>query len=186
MKRSRLFVLAAIACSAATPACEGVIIEPGQGPGPVGESGSQSLLAPPRAGFEAVGNAMQPRCGTLDCHGQWGRNLRLFGGRGLRLDPKENSAEGTTTPDEFDATYWSVVALEPEILSAVIADQGARPERLTLIRKARNTEKHKGGACMTVNDKLDTCLRSWLVGRVDTAACKVAADLMRPGAAPNP
>lgn len=182
MKRWQRFRLAVLACSAAA-GCEGVIIEPGQGSGAPGGSPSTPLLAPARAGFEDVANAMQPYCGTLDCHGQWGRNLRLFGGRGLRLDPKENSAEGTTTPDELDATYWSVVALEPEILSAVIADQGARPERLTLIRKALNTETHKGGACMSVNDKLDTCLRSWLAGRVDTAACKVAADLMRPGAA---
>jgi hypothetical protein len=165
------------------PGCEGAISEPGQGPGAGGRQSGQ-LLAPARAGFEAVANAMQPRCGTLDCHGQWGRNLRLFGGRGLRLDPKENAAEGTTTPEEFDATYWSVVALEPEILTAVVADHGARSERLTLIRKARNYEKHKGGTCMVVNDSLDRCVSSWLVGSIDAEACKLAAEFNRPGAMP--
>jgi prepilin-type processing-associated H-X9-DG protein len=61
-----------------------------------------TLLVPPRNGFESVADAMQPSCGTLDCHGQPDRNLRLYGGRGLRLDPVKASKDGDTDPAEYD------------------------------------------------------------------------------------
>ena len=92
------------------------------------------LLAPPRLNFEGVSDAVQPHCGTLDCHGEAGRNLRLFGSRGLRLAATDNPREGDTTPAEYDANFWSIVGLEPETLTAVVADKGADPERLSLIR----------------------------------------------------
>ena len=141
---------------------------------------TSKLRAPPRVGFGPVADAMQPTCGTLDCHGQTGRNLRLFGGRGLRLDPMGSPAEGATTAAEYDATYWSALALEPEIISAVVGDQGARPERLTLIRKGRGTDLHKGGALMTAADDLDRCLVSWLADAVEDAPCQRAAKFTSP------
>jgi hypothetical protein len=161
--------------------CAGV----GEIGGPSGEpSGapavSSTLLAPPRVGFEVVADAMQPTCGTLDCHGQIGRNLSLFGGRGLRLDPKGSPAEDSTTAAEYDATYWSTLGLEPEIISEVVGAKGARPERLTLIRKGRGTEKHKGGTLMTTGDDLDRCLVSWLADAVDDAPCRRAAKVGSP------
>ena len=128
-----------------------------------------------------LADAMQPACGTLDCHGQVGRNMRLYGGRGLRLDPAANPADGETTIAEYNATYLSVVGLEPEALAAVLADGGRRPERLTLIRKGRGTEKHKGGQQMIAGDPLDACITSWLRGAIDQAACKLVSDATRPG-----
>jgi hypothetical protein len=138
------------------------------------------LQAPPRASFEPVADALQVTCGTLDCHGQTGRNLRLYGERGLRLDPRSNSAEGVTTAAEYEANFWAIVGLEPEALSAVVRDQGTDPQRLTLVRKARGTDEHTGGALMKRGDDLDLCLTSWLAGTVRTAACEAIALAPRP------
>lgn len=141
------------------------------------------LGAPRRAGFEAVADGMQPSCGTLDCHGQATRNLRLFGSRGLRLDASGEPGEGETTAAEYEANFWSVIALEPEVLAAVIADGGANPERLILIRKGRETTRHKGGKLMSPGDDLDTCLVEWLNGRIAEDACRTASRLGPPTAA---
>ena len=45
---------------------------------------------PSREQFPPVGAAMQRRCATLDCHGQVGRSLRLYGVGGLRLSTPQN------------------------------------------------------------------------------------------------
>ena len=133
------------------------------------------LRLPVLQGFDSVADAMQPSCGTLDCHGQPGRNLRLFGARGLRLDAQDTSAEGLTTVAEYEANYWSVVALEPEVLSQVIQAGGNEPERLILIRKGRGTTRHKGGTLMRPNDDLDQCLLEWLKGTISQERCLLAA-----------
>jgi hypothetical protein len=172
-----LLVGVALACAA----CEGQIGEPGDV-----SAVHRELLAPARLDFERVADAMQPHCGTLDCHGQVGRNLRLFGGRGLRLGPDANPLAGDTTPAEYDATFWSLVGLEPEALSAVLADKGAQPERLSLIRKARGHERHKGGTLMMAGEPLDQCLLAWLAGAVAQAPCQSAAQLEAPGAPAAP
>jgi hypothetical protein len=143
------------------------------------------LRAPPRASFEVVADALQVTCGTLDCHGQTGRNLRLYGARGLRLDPKSTSAEGTTTAAEYEASYWAVVGLEPEAVSAVVREKGSDPLRLTLIRKARGIELHKGGRLMISGDSLDVCLTSWLAGVVNAAACDAVSLAPRPALPPR-
>jgi len=166
---------------AGLPACDGQISEVGGGGGV-----QLALLAPPRANFEQVADAMQPHCGTLDCHGQAGRNMRLFGARGLRLAPGATPLDGDTTPAEYDATFWSAVGLEPETMTAVVADHGADPERLSLIRKARGHERHKGGTLMTEGDVLDQCLVSWLAGAVVASPCQTAAMYGPPGAAAAP
>lgn len=171
--------LALVFLVASSPGCDGQI---GDGGGTAGVQ--RELLAPSRAGFERVADAMQPHCGTLDCHGQAGRNLRLFGGRGLRLLAGANPLAGDTTPEEYDATFWSVVGLEPETMSAVVADKGADPERLSLIRKARGHERHKGGTLMNAGDALDQCLLSWLAGALSDAPCQTAAMYDEPGRAP--
>jgi hypothetical protein len=167
-----------VTAASALPAC---VAASGDG----GPSGVQrELLAPPRVGFEHVADAMQPSCGTLDCHGQAGRNLRLFGGRGLRLMAGANPLAGDTTPAEYDATFWSVVGLEPETMTDVLLDHGADPERLSLIRKPRGHERHKGGTLMTAGDALDQCLISWLAGAIVDAPCTVAAMYDAPGRTP--
>lgn len=145
---------------------------------------SAELAAPPREGFENVADAMQPSCGSLECHGQRGRNLRLFGARGLRLDSAENSKEGITLPDEYEANYWSVVALEPETLATVVDEGGVDLERLILIRKGRGTTRHKGGTLMRPGDDLDQCMVEWLKGNILTDRCFAASRLGPPDPLP--
>jgi hypothetical protein len=136
-------------------------------------------VLPDRTTFPKVADLLDHRCGTLDCHGTVARNLRLYGSEGLRLStmPPVNrptahpTGPGATTAAEYDEDFLSVVGLEPEILSEVISQGGANPERLTLVRKARGTEHHKGLAPFTVGDPQDRCLTSWLSGHTDTNAC---------------
>jgi hypothetical protein len=127
---------------------------------------------PDRDSFDVVAQVLERHCGSLDCHGSDYRNLRLYGNEGLRLDATDRplSPECTTT-DEVEQDYDSLVGLEPEILTAVVAAKGARPERLTFIRKARGTEDHKGGTLMKTGDDIDSCLTSWLASQVDEDAC---------------
>lgn len=143
-------------------------------------SGVIGLHLPDHNAFPQVADALQPSCGTLDCHGQPGRNLRLYGGRGLRLDPHGNSADEPTTDSEYQASFRSLTALEPEALDAVVASGGTDVERLSLLRKGRGVERHKGGVQMQAGDPLDRCLVSWLSGRIDTAACARVASAPPP------
>lgn len=131
--------------------------------------------APDRASFPPVADLLVHRCGTLDCHGTSFRNLRLYGHEGLRLAGRPSSLPNTTDA-EYDQDFESIVGLEPELMSAVVAEAGAHPERLTFVRKARGTEDHKGGAIMKEGDLEDLCVTSWLAGRTDRSACVNAKD----------
>jgi hypothetical protein len=132
------------------------------------------------AEFAPVANFLDHRCGSLDCHGQIGRNLRIFGCEGMRLDltdiPQCSRLLGgrATTPAEHQATYRSLVGLEPTLMSFVVDHRGQDPELLTFVRKARGTESHKGGALITPGDPQDNCITSWLAGNTDTTACASA------------
>lgn len=129
------------------------------------------IVAPSADSFPAVGTFLEHRCGTLDCHGQVGRDLRLYGYDGLRLAAADLPGGAPTTADEIAVDYQSVIGLEPEILAAVVEQGGAQPERLTFVRKGRGSEHHKGGALIMVGDAQDRCLTSWLASAVDDAAC---------------
>jgi hypothetical protein len=140
---------------------------------------SGRLGVPARTGFEVVADAMQLHCGTLDCHGQTGRNMRLYGQYGLRLDPNNDPLGQTTTAAEYDASYASMVGLEPEAMSKVVHLQ-ALPETLTMVRKPRGIELHKGGILDMQGDALDRCMVGWLVGMTDATACNSVVQTPRP------
>lgn len=137
-----------------------------------------SLDNPPPSGadFKPVGLFLVHRCGSLDCHGEAGRNFRLYGKEGLRLDPSAVPGGEVTTDAELDADWQSAVGLEPEIMSQVVAGGGMDPARLTLYRKPTGIEHHKGGTLITPGDDQDTCLLSWLASQVDKTACTSALD----------
>lgn len=135
---------------------------------------------PPFVTFPPASDALSARCGTLDCHGQVARNLRLYSLNGLRLKQPDIPGEGATTEDEYWANYVAVTVLEPEILASVFAAAGADPDRLTLIRKGRGTEHHKGGSAMTEGDVADLCIVAWLSGGLDEASCTQAAEYFPP------
>lgn len=127
------------------------------------------------------------RCGSLLCHGTPARNLRLYGSAGLRWSPTDRPfVPLCDTSDEVDQDYESVVSLEPETMSAVVAAGGAHPEQLTMVRKARGTESHKGGQIWTQGDDSDTCLVAWLAGTPNPSACARALTGVLPGGASNP
>lgn len=89
-----------------------------------------------------------------------------------------------TTPSERLDNWRSICGLEPEIMTIVYccsAGEGScggfdyaancvdpedyDPERLTLVRKARLREKHKGAQIWGTGDDGDKCLTNWLTAR---------------------
>jgi hypothetical protein len=129
-------------------------------------------LVPDRASFAPVAQVLERKCGSLDCHGSSYRNLRVYGNESLRFATGDRPLmPACTTADEVEQDYLSAVGLEPEAMSAVVADGGAHPERLTVVRKARGAEAHKGGAPLIEGDDGDLCLTSWLASQIQTDAC---------------
>jgi hypothetical protein len=138
------------------------------------------IVAPDRTQFDPVGKFLDYRCGSIDCHGTRVRNLQIFGCEGMRLDPKDTpgcrkmNGGKDTTSNELDATYRSLVGLEPVVMTTVVVGKGLHPEQLTFVRKARGDDAHKGGILITPGDDQDHCITSWLGGNTDTAACTKA------------
>jgi hypothetical protein len=137
------------------------------------------VVEPDRTQFDPVGKLLDHRCGSLDCHGSAVRNLVIWGCEGLRLDPTDSgltpkcraSGGKDTTESEYDATFRSLVGLEPAVMTAVVSGKGLHPELLTFVRKARGDESHKGGQLWTPGDPQDTCVATWLAGSTDLNAC---------------
>jgi len=132
---------------------------------------TQSLLPDP-VSFPYVGELLEHRCGTLDCHGSVYRNLRIYGDEGLRYSAEDRPCvPAETTPAEFGQDYGSVVGLQPEVMEAVMADHGADPERLDLLAKPLGLEAHMGLTLITTGDDQYVCITSWLAGHTEEAAC---------------
>jgi hypothetical protein len=172
MGRRWLVVLVAMACFAGVAAMSSCSVQ-NANIGIDAPDGSEQAFGP-------VGDYLEQRCGTLDCHGQSSRNLQIWGCEGMRLDPNDvpfcSQLQGgkPTTPAEHYVTYRSLVGLEPAVMSAVVAGGGMHPELLTFIRKARGFEAHKGGQLVDPGDDQDVCMTSWLAGNTNTTACVIA------------
>jgi len=168
MTRTTFMAMAASAATFALVAC-----------GSLPPDNRIGVVAPDRAEFAPVAQVLDHRCGSLDCHGNAQRNLVIYGCEGLRFGdagvPGCRKTGGTdTTAEELDATYRSVVGLEPVVMSTVVVGKGAHPELLTIVRKARGDESHKGGALFVPGDAQDNCFASWLTGTTDKSACAEA------------
>jgi hypothetical protein len=155
----------------------------------VGACITDADLAPTRSAcpsptdFRVVSQVYERRCGTLDCHGQPGRPFRVYGRDGLRK-PAKGEGGGyvsggmvATTDAEVDANYHSACGLEAERMANVVARKEPI-DSLTLVRKPRLTEAHKGGMVLPVGSAGDKCVASWIKGKVDTPSC--VAELQRP------
>lgn len=142
------------------------------------ESEPKTLAVPNDDDFRYVSDMLGARCGSLDCHGQPGRALRLYSKSGLRLSPNAVPGRGPATGAEHAENYAALSLLEPEILSLVFRQAGRDPARLTLVRKARAAESHKGGRA--IDELGDRCIVSWLEGKVDKKACFQASQLRKP------
>lgn len=124
--------------------------------------------------FRLVNNMLERRCGTLDCHGQKSRPFIVFGQNAYRRPGAESSDTPPIDPDEYfpggqeatleyelRGTYDSMCGLEPEKMDRVV--KGENPNILSLVRKPRLEEKHKGGRIWgTGTREGDACLISWL------------------------
>ena len=128
------------------------------------------LRCPDAVEFERVAPFVESSCGTLDCHGQLARPMRVYGERGLRLSSGDVAGGEATTPQERDATLRSLCALEPERTAKALAGQLAA-EELLVVGKGRGEVEHKGGQLMVPGDDADRCMTSWLSGAADLVAC---------------
>jgi hypothetical protein len=125
--------------------------------------------------FKPVAEMLVYKCGSIDCHGSKYRNFRLYGYGSERLFAQDGPDHPDYTRDEEAVEdYNSMVALEPTIYLQVIREGGANPDRLTLVRKARNVEDHKGNQPIAPGDPADLCLQSWLQSHVNADVCRSA------------
>lgn len=135
-----------------------------------------SLALPPFDDFIPLSSALGIRCGSLDCHGQIGRNLRLYSQFGLREAAEDVPDGDETTIEEHQANHLAVISLEPEQLSEVWLNDGLDSPSLLLVSKARGQEAHKGGSVFLPDSAGDRCLLSWLSGSVDAVACEEVSE----------
>jgi len=131
----------------------------------------QPISVPDSATFKGPAQMLIRHCGTLDCHGSNYRNFRLYGKGGRRLNPAHHPDTPETTAEEYDADFDAVISVEPELMSSVVQGGGAYPGVLTITRKGRGEEAHKGGAPNPKGSDADTCWTSWLKDDVDNDAC---------------
>jgi hypothetical protein len=143
-------------------------------------------MSPPDRGQFIDGGVsafMERRCGTLDCHGQIGRPLRIYSQNGLRkTDPNHpdapRPATATTTFDEETDNYFAVIDLEPEAIGYSNSTKGAYRDFMLLKKPLgleNNGVRHKGGPVLReVDDPGYTCLVSWIGGAVSTKDCTAA------------
>lgn len=142
------------------------------------------------------------RCGTLDCHGATGRAFRHYGALGLRrlegkadefTGEKGDAGEvrrtglGATTEEEVRANYAGIIALEPEVISRLVAlngnDINARALEWMFLRKGLGLsdttisrgERHKGGEVFKETDDAYKCIVLWLRARTKPATWKNGA-----------
>jgi hypothetical protein len=134
---------------------------------------------------QGVSLFLEARCGSLDCHGQDGRPLRLYSKDGLRRLVGDGGLRDTsdTTPLERLENYRSVIGLEPEEMKNAMASP-AGFDRLLLLKKPLDVSgrgvRHKGGQVLSASDSDPgwVCLTSWIQGRDGFAkSCSDAADL---------
>lgn len=126
--------------------------------------GTVSMRCPdPEVFAAAVSPYLERRCGSLDCHGNRKRPLRLYGQFGQRHPSEANVSGGNpTTEIELGANYESVCGLEPEEMSEVIDDFGQSAEVLQVLAKPRGLIHHKGGQVVAEGDAADSCILGWL------------------------
>lgn len=124
--------------------------------GCVVESSDSPLSEPSRATFaETVGEVLEERCGSSNCHGSERRPFALYAGLQRRMPP---------TPT-FDKSLLS----EEEVLSNYEATLGflddEEPTETTLIRKGLGQLGHGGGIVFEHrSDPQCRALRAWIGG----------------------
>jgi hypothetical protein len=146
-------------------------------------SQEETLVLPSREQFAPVGYVFGANCGTLDCHGDPARNMRVYGINGQRLGASDVTGFGGTTEGELRATYDSIVVLQPEQLAAIVQAGGDPSDDWLVLGKGRGRIDHAGGQQFVPGRAADSCATSWLSGRFDEAfriACEQGAIVAAP------
>lgn len=155
-----------------------------------GSPGSVGLVGPAYDQFVGGGANgpgvhvfLENQCGTLDCHGQTGRPLRLYSVDGLRApnDAGLLTGVGAETSAELYSNYLATISIQPEEMDRVVSGQDP-PTALLLVTKPMGLERHKGGTRILIGDPMYRCLTSWLLApsgqaTFDADACTQAAAL---------
>jgi hypothetical protein len=120
------------------------------------------------------------RCGSIDCHGQLPRGLRVYGANGLRLPNDKGLVPGggATTHDETYATYASIVALQPDRMNAFLLKTSRTPGDaydLIVLSKALAIERHRGGPSLNKGEAAEQCIVRWLLGQPAQDLCTAGA-----------
>lgn len=131
---------------------------------------------------QGVSDFMEKRCGSIDCHGQVGRPLRLYSEWGLRLEsgPGGSRDKRPTTEEERLANYQAVIGLEPDAISDCVVSEGRYVDFQLLLKPLDSSGRgvaHKGGPVLRFNDKGWTCLHGWIAGSFDPKDCADAAQI---------
>lgn len=121
------------------------------------QQGSEPLPATDAAGFEAgVQPVITETCGSLDCHGDPGRPLRLYAERGLRLSAALRNTD--ITAEEIELNAAAFIGVSP----------GAVDDHLGLLKPLATSAggmEHLGGDLWSSTDHADyAAIRDWLSG----------------------
>lgn len=113
---------------------------------------------------------MEARCGTLDCHGNAGRALRLYAETGLRQ--RAELRDLPITEAELAANVASLAGVDPEHRGAA---------SLVITKPLADAIGHVGGdVWLRADEPQVVCVVAWLTGASDDAAaqaaCALAAD----------
>ncbi len=151
----RTFVLAPLVC--ALMACNDTSIE--EIPLTVGDGDSYAINVQTYVGY---------RCGSLDCHGDMGRTLRIYAERGLRSQDVLRNQQVSNS--EISENLLSFAALD--------SLGGPVEENLVLLKGlavSAGGMAHEGGAVWSdTNAAGYRCLAAWLAGRGEDAAAQAA------------
>ncbi len=113
--------------------------------------------------FEAdIQPILGPGCGSLDCHGDRGRPLRLYAQFGRRAAAELRSAP--LTPEEIADNVAALATMPPDRVLGKPLDVSAGGMR------------HVGGDLWPSDSApAYTCVSAWLAGEQAQAACEMAA-----------
>ena len=129
-----------------------------------GTNGVAPVASADLAGYaSSVHPILEARCATLDCHGDPGRPLRLYAETGLRA---ADLLRGQ--PITMDELVANVRALEG-------VDPGVPADASIVMAKPLGRIDHVGGVVWADPGAAQpTCVRGWLAGSLDAAACRTA------------
>lgn len=113
-------------------------------------------------------------CGSLDCHGDPGRPLRLYARDGLRLRAELRGEELTAEEAALNAQAFLGIDPAPSAIDAHVA-------LLKPLAEAAGGLPHVGGDVWeSRDDDAYRCVYGWLAGAPDDARCAAASAAVDP------